>query len=188
LPATLLTRRPDLLSAERSLEASFKSLESARASRLPTLSLTGALSGASTQLSELLDSENAAWQLAGNLLGPLFDGGLRRGQIDEQSAVRVEALERYAQTALIAFQEVENGLDQYRVLARREEALETAAAAANEALRLARLRYREGETDLLDVLTIQSTTFSADSALVTVRRERLVEWVNLNLALGGSWE
>lgn len=187
LPAGLLVRRPDIIASELSLAASFKNLEAARASRLPTLSLTGALSGASSELSEVLDSDNAGWQLATSLLGPLFDAGLRRSQIEEGAAARSEALEAYVQTVLTAFQEVENGLDQIAILERRERALRDAAEAANRALSLARLRYREGETDLLDVLTIQSTTFTADSALVTVQRERLDQWVNLNLALGGSW-
>jgi NodT family efflux transporter outer membrane factor (OMF) lipoprotein len=188
LPAGLLVRRPDLVASELSLAASFKNLEAARASRLPTLSLTGALSGASSELSEVLDSDNAGWQLATSLLGPLFDAGLRRSQIEEGAAARSEALEGYVQTVLTAFQEVENGLDQIAILERRERALRDAAEAANRALSLARLRYREGETDLLDVLTIQSTTFAADSALVKVQRQRLDQWVNLNLALGGSWK
>ena len=88
---------------------------------------------------------------------------------------------------LTAFEEVESSLDQNVVLREREAALAEAALEANRAFSLARIRYEEGETDLLDVLTIQSTAFAADSALVSVRRALLDEWINLNLALGGDW-
>ncbi|MEM1433134.1 MAG: efflux transporter outer membrane subunit [Pseudomonadota bacterium] len=187
LPAELLTRRPDIVAAELALAARFKDVEAAKASRLPTLSLTGSLTGSSPELSEVLESDTAAWQLASNLLGPLFDAGLRGAQIDQAQAAQLQQLEGYAQTVLTAFQEVENSLDQSTILKRRETALTAAATAANRALELARLRYQEGETDLLDVLTIQTTTFNADSALVNVQRLRLDEWIRLNLALGGNW-
>ncbi|MEM7451604.1 MAG: TolC family protein, partial [Pseudomonadota bacterium] len=78
--------------------------------------------------------------------------------------------------------------DQNRVVAVRVKALQEAADAQNRAFELAQLRYEEGETDLLDVFVVQSNTLSADAAVVTARREQLDEWINLNLALGGSWE
>lgn len=187
LPAALLERRPDIIAAELALAASFGSLEAARAARAPTLSLTGARDGLSGELRSVLDATNAGWRLAANFLGPVFDGGLRRARIEEADAERLATLEDYAQTVLTAFREVEGSLDRSQLLRRREQSLRAAARAANRALALARLRYEEGATDLLDVLTIQSTTFAADSALVAVARERLDEWINLNLALGGGW-
>ena len=66
--------------------------------------------------------------------------------------------------------------------------MRVAAEEANKALRIARLRYDEGETDLLDVLTIQQRVFSSDADLVSIERSRLDAWINLNLALGGNWE
>ena len=74
------------------------------------------------------------------------------------------------------------------MLRRRRAELEQSAAQANEALRLAQLRYNEGETDLIDVLNIQNRVLGAESSLITVKRSQLTERVNLNLALGGSWE
>ena len=70
----------------------------------------------------------------------------------------------------------------------RREDLAESASEANKALNIAQIRYNEGETDLLDVLTIQQRVFSADSNSVRIERERLDEWVTLNLALGGPWE
>ena len=188
VPSALLERRPDIIAAEMSVASAFSSLNATRATRLPSFNLTGSLDVGAFDIEDVLDLDNGTWSLATTLLGPLFDAGLRRAQIDEATATQRQAIANYARTALNAFQEVENSLDQNVVVALRVTALRDAADAQNRAFDLARLRYEEGETDLLDVLVVQSNTLSADSALVSVRREQLDEWINLNLALGGSWE
>ncbi|MEM6808219.1 MAG: efflux transporter outer membrane subunit [Pseudomonadota bacterium] len=188
VPSTLLERRPDLVAAELDVGAAFSDVGATKATRLPTFSLSGALDIAALDFSDAIDPDNGTWSLATALLGPLFDAGLRRAQIDAASAVQRQAIAAYAQAVLNALQEVENSLDQNRVVAVRVKALQEAADAQNRAFELAQLRYEEGETDLLDVFVVQSNTLSADAAVVTARREQLDEWINLNLALGGSWE
>ena len=79
-------------------------------------------------------------------------------------------------------------MDQSVVLRERDAALNQAAGQARKAFGIAQLRYNEGETDLLDLLTIQRRVFTAESNHIGVERARLDQWVNLNLALGGSWE
>ena len=119
---------------------------------------------------------------------PLIDGGLRESQVDQATAEQKQAIAAYGQAALDAFQEVESSLDQNVVLRDRAVALREAADEANRALRIVRLRYDEGETDLLDVLTIQQRVFTSDADLVSIERARLDEWIGLNLALGGDWQ
>ena len=187
-PAGILERRPDLVAADRRVAAAFNSLDQAKAARLPAISLSSSVGGASNQLANAINPTNLAWTAAGNLLAPLFDGGLREAQVEEANAEQRQAIAAYGQAALEAFREVETSLDQNQVLKTRESSLKEAAEGANEALRIVQLRYNEGETDLLDVLTIQQRVFSADSSQVSIERERLEEWVTLNLALGGSWE
>ncbi|MEL7545128.1 MAG: efflux transporter outer membrane subunit [Pseudomonadota bacterium] len=188
VPSTLLERRPDIVAAERNVASAFNSLDQAKAAQMPTISLTGSLGGASSDLSNLLNPTNLAWQAATSIAAPLIDGGLRQSQVDQASADQKAAIASYGQAALDAFSEVEISLDQNVVLRTRAEALRESADEANKALRIAQLRYEEGETDLLDVLTIQQRVFTADSNLVNIERSRLDEWVGLNLALGGDWE
>ena len=187
LPSTLLERRPDIVAAELNVAAAFNNISAAQAARLPTISLTSSINGASSELSDVLDPENVAWQVIGNLVGPLFDGGLRKGAVDAARGQQEQAVGAYAQAVLTAFQEVEGSLDQNQVLRKRVAVLREAATQAQRAFELAQIRYEEGETDLLDVLTIQSTAFAADSALVAAERALLDEWIALNLALGGDW-
>jgi len=188
VPSELLERRPDIVAAERRVAAAFNATAQSRAARLPTVGLTGELGGASGSLSDLLDPANVAWRLGANLLAPIFDGGTRREAVEIATAEQEQALAAYGQAALNAFSELETNLDQGVVVAQRAVDLEEAAREAENAFRIASLRYDEGEEDLLSVLTIQQRVISAKSALSSVERLLLEQRVNLNLALGGSWD
>ena len=188
LPSDLLERRPDIIASERRVAASFNSLDQAKAARMPSVSLTGSLGGSSGDLTNLINPTNIAWQAATSLVAPLIDGGLRESQVEQATAEQSQAIAAYADAVLNAFQEVEGSLDQTVVLRDRAVSLEEAAREANNALRIANLRYEEGETDLLDVLTIQQRVLSNEGDVVSIERAQLDEWIALNLALGGSWE
>ncbi|MEL7198681.1 MAG: efflux transporter outer membrane subunit [Pseudomonadota bacterium] len=188
LPAQLLERRPDVIAAERRVAAAFAGLDQARSAQLPMVSLTASGGGTSTDLFDILNGPSLLWSVAGNVLQPIFDGGLRAAQVEEADANRRAAVALYASTALGALREVEDNLDQVQVLAAREDILEAAAEQSSTAYLLAQLQYEEGEIALIDVLNIQQRLFAAERNLVSVRRARIEQWVALNLALGGSWE
>ncbi|ACT58334.1 efflux transporter outer membrane subunit [Hirschia baltica] len=186
-PSDLLERRPDIIAAERNVAASFESLHMAKVANLPSISLIGSVDGASSDLADILNPANVAWQAVTSIAAPLIDGGRNEAEILQASAEQKQAIAVYGQTALDAFSEVEEALDQNVVLKQRVAALRESADKAEEALRIANLRYNEGETSLIDVLTIQQRVFQADANLVNVQQLRLSQWVKLNLALGGSW-
>ena len=137
-------------------------------------------------MSNILSSENVVWQLGTNLFAPIFDGGKLCAQVKITTAEQKQALAAYGQAALTAFGEVETSLDQDAVLHTRETELQEAIEQANKAYRIVKLRYKEGETDLLDVLTIRQRMITAKSNLISVQRLLLAQRVNLNLALGGN--
>jgi len=188
VPSEILERRPDLVSAERQIAAAFNATAEAKAARLPKLSLTSSIGGASSSLGDVLNPGNVAWQAGANLLAPLFDGG--RGKLDVKIAKveQKQAIANYAQTALTAFSEVENNLDQGGVLADRVAALEEVVSQSNKAYGIAKLRYDEGDLELLDTLTLQQQAITAESNLLSVKRAQLEQRINLYLALGGSWD
>lgn len=187
VPSDLLERRPDVVAAERQVAAAFNAVNQAQAARLPTLSLTGTIGGASDSLSSLLSPSNIAWRLGTNLLAPIFDGGRRREAVNIATAEQTQALAQYGDVALRAFAETETALDQGVALEQRLNELKEATHQASNAYRIAELRYKEGETNLLDLLTIQQRVIAARSTLSSVQRLLLEQRVNLNLALGGSW-
>jgi len=188
LPSQLLERRPDVIAAERRVAAAFANLDQAKAAQLPLVSLTASGGSTSTDLFNILNGPSLLWSIAGNVLQPIFDGGLRGAQEDEADANKRAAIAAYASTALSALRDAEDNLDQVQVLARRELILENAAERSGTAYALTQLQYAEGEVDLIDALNIQQRLFAAERNLVTIRRVRVEQWVALNLALGGSWE
>lgn len=186
IPSAILERRPDIVSAERQIAAAFDVTDQAQAARLPRFALTGSISGF-TNPSSLQDPDNFVWQVAANLMTPLFDGGMRKIDVEIATVEQQQAILNYAQTTLSAFSEVENNLDQGRVLAGRATALKKAYVQSNIAYRIASLRYREGESDLLDTLRVQQQVIFAESDLLSVQRSQLEQRINLHLSLGGSW-
>lgn len=187
LPSEILERRPDLIAAERRIAATISNVNQARAARLPQILLTGNLGRSSNDLSNLLSAGTSPFSLATSLLVPLFDGGANAAAIEINTADQEQAVAAYAEAALNAFSDVETTLDQGQVLINRQNALNTASEEADEALRLANISFNVGETDILDVLSIQARVLSAQSNLLSVERSQLEQFIDLNLALGGDW-
>jgi NodT family efflux transporter outer membrane factor (OMF) lipoprotein len=188
LPAELVARRPDLVSAERRLAAADQRWVAARRALYPRLSLTASGGTSSAELEDLLDGDFSVWSLAANLAQPIFQGGRLRAGVELADAVADEALARYADSVLTAFAEVESALAAEQYLADREGHLAEAARQLVAAERLAQDRYRLGVGDYLAVLESQTRAFVAQSKLITLRRARLTNRIDLHLALGGGFE
>ncbi len=187
LPSELVTRRPDLVAAERRLAAAGQRIREARASLYPQVRLTASGGTASSELSDLLDKDFRVWNVVGNLLAPLFQGGRLRAGVDLARANVQQALALYAEAVLRAFSEVETALASERILAERETALREAVEQSRAAYGISQQRYAGGLVDIVTLLDAQQRLFAAESQLLGVRRARLEARVNLHLALGGGF-
>ena len=188
LPAELVGRRPDLVAAERRIAAARERLNIARAELYPRLSLTGGTGTATSALGDLINGDFGVWSLLGNLLQPVFQGGRLRAGVDQAEARAAEQLAAYANTALQAFAEVETALAAEEFLSDRERHLATSVAQSRAAESLADDRYRTGLTDYVTVLESQRLALQAEGDLISARRQRLENRVDLYLALGGGFD
>ena len=186
VPAELLERRPDLVAAERRVATAFNRTTSAKAARLPQIALTGSFGGSSSVLSEIADPTNVFWNLASNLIAPIFDGGGRKADVEIATAEQEEALAQYKKAALAAFADVENALSNEQTLLKRVLALQEAYKQARVAEQIAELKYEQGDGVLLDVLQIKRSAISTNIERLRAEQELLSERVNLYLALGGN--
>ncbi len=187
LPAELVTRRPDLAAVDRRLEAAGLGIRQARAALYPRLSLTGSAGRLGGEVGDLLDSDFSVWSIASSLLAPLFQGGRLRAGVELAEARYEELAERYAQTVLRAFAEVELALAAEEHLAGQAAALAVAAEQSAEAERQAEDRYRAGLGPYLAVLEAQRQAADTRSRLLETRRQLLDARVDFHLALGGGW-
>lgn len=187
LPATLLTRRPDLAAAEADLVAAAADVHVARTSLLPSISLSGS-GGLSS--AELLSLTNPATSVSAALsMGlTLFDAGRRNAQIQTARSQQRVAVETYAAAVRSALKEVDDALGNADVGARQELSQQETVAQARRSLELSELRYREGADDLLSVLDSQRVLFQAQDSLIQTRLSRLNAALDLYRALGGGWQ
>lgn len=188
LPALLLSRRPDLVAAERRLAASDQRLSEARKNLLPSISLTASGGVSTSELRDLLDPEQTVWNLAGNFAQPVFQSGRLRNDVKRSRANREEAIMVYGQTVLQAFLEVEDALAAENYLAAQEKALRTSAEESIEAEKLALEEYGKGLAGIITVLESQRRSFNAQSSLIQVSSQRLQNRLDLYLALGGDFD
>jgi NodT family efflux transporter outer membrane factor (OMF) lipoprotein len=188
MPSELLERRPDVVAAERRVAAAFYSVEEAKAAMLPRISLIGAVNSISSEVFVLKERDNPVWSAGGTLLAPLFLGGQLQSQVEIRTAEQKQALAEYGRIGARAFGEVENALAAEFTLAEREALLKQAVADNARALELAEVRYRVGSGDLRAVQQQSLALSAARTTLLRVQSERLVQRVNLHLAVGGGFE
>jgi len=187
LPSELLERRPDVVAAERRVAAAFNLTEEARAARLPTLSLKASGSTLSSDLLLMKERDDFVWGYGGRIVAPLYLGGSLEAQIRLRTAEQQEAVADYGRTASAAFADVERSLASSSALEKRQPLLAAAVSDNQQALALAQTRYRIGTADLRSVEQQQLAVAAAKTSLLRVQGERLVQRVNLYLALGGSF-
>ena len=148
LPAELVRRRPDVVSAERRIAAARQRLQVARRDLYPRISLTANTGTATGELKDLVKRDFGVWTLLGNVIQPLLQGGRLRAAVDRAEARAAEELAVYANTALQAFSEVETALAAEEYLVQRERYLSVSAEQSRAAEIIADDRYRSGARQL----------------------------------------
>ena len=187
IPADLIARRPDLIAAELRLHASGLRAQAARKQLLPSITLTGQLNTNGPQLSDLIDPERLAGAFAGGLAQPIFQGGRLKANAKSQRALAEASLLSFAQTALRAYEEVENALAAETLLAIREQAFRLAFEEARAAEELTEKRYIGGAATIFNRLDAQTRRISAESAYILAQQQRVVNRIGVHVAIGGDF-
>ena len=187
LPASLLTRRPDIAEAEASLLAAHANLDAARAQFLPAVGLTGNGGFASSAISGLINPSNLAWSVGTSLLQTVFDGGRLGSGRDLAAGQEAEMVAGYRKTVLSALSDVESALGSTASFTDQERLTAKQVKSAEEAFAISELQYREGVIDLLTLLQTEQSLFSSQDQLVQMKLARLQAGVGLYRALGGGW-
>jgi outer membrane protein, multidrug efflux system len=188
VPSQLVSRRPDLVSLEKTMLSAGAGWAEAKTALYPSFNLTGSMGTSTDNFLKILNPEYFIWSLAGSIVQPIFNGGRLRAQVDLQDALAGQAASNWASAVLKAFQEVETAMDSEVFLAEQENALAEAARQSTAALNLAQKQYEGGLTAFVTVLESQRRSLDSESSLLTIRRQKLDARVDLHLALGGGLE
>ncbi len=186
VPSQLLQRRPDIAQGEREMAAANAGIGVSRAAFYPdiTISLLGGFQDTGFSLASL---PNSLWTIGAGSVLPLFQGGLRRAELQRTWSQYEQSVDAYRSTVLGAFQEVEDGLTLTAQLGTEAQEQQQAVAAADRAQAMTLALYTGGLTNYLDAVVAQVTALTAQIAEVEVETARLQAAVSLVRAVGGGW-
>jgi NodT family efflux transporter outer membrane factor (OMF) lipoprotein len=187
LPSELINRRPDVRQAEQQLKSAGYSVEAARAAFFPNISLTGQLGFESAALHALFGPGAWFYTAAASLTQPLFDGGTLLGQFELQKGLQEQFLQAYRKSVLSAFSNVEQALIAVEQTGAQERIQENVVKASRRAFTLSEQQMNSGTVNMVTLLQVEQTLFTAEDQLVQVRLARLLAVVSLFQALGGGW-
>jgi multidrug efflux system outer membrane protein len=188
LPSRLLERRPDIRQAEQQLIAANARIGAARAQFFPQFLITASGGVGGSDFSTIFDPNGRLIFSFAALTQPIFEGGRLRGQLQLSEETKKEMVLNYQKTIAGAFRDASNALIAVKKQRTTREQQQKLVAAAQDAVRLARMRYHAGATNYLEVLTTDSNLFSAQLNLVNSREGEAQSLAELYAALGGGWE
>ncbi|AXA89810.1 efflux transporter outer membrane subunit [Massilia sp. YMA4] len=188
VPSDVLQRRPDVLSAERTLQAANANIGAARAAFFPRISLTATAGSASTALSGLFKAGSGAWSFVPQVTLPIFTAGANQANLDIAKAERDIALAQYDKAIQSAFREVADALAQRGTLDERVASQAALAEASAKSYRIYEARYQKGADSYQTSLTSQRNLYAAQQGLITARLAKATNQVTLYKVLGGGWQ
>ena len=188
LPATLLSQRPDIVVAEQQLVAETARVGVAEAFRYPAISVSGSIGLVVDELTDFNANEAKAWNVAADLLQPIFNSGKLKAQSRAQASRAEQSVNAFVATVQQALREVEDSLIAIRTLRTEHQARSRQVVAARNAARLSRARYDAGVVDYLELQDAERTSFASELDESASRQAALSAVVDLYKALGGGWE
>ena len=187
MPVDLLLRRPDVRSAELSVNAQAALLGASKADWLPKVFLKGSFGYAARDLKDLTKSKSMTYEIAPSLNWTIFNGGqlvnatrLAKAQLDE-------AINQFNQTVLTAVQETDNAMNSYRNSIKQIVALREVRNQGIETLKLSLELYKQGLSPFQNVLDAQRSLLSYENQLVQAQGSSLLQLIAIYKALGGGW-
>lgn len=181
--AGLLRRRPDVRAAERRMAADATRIGVAMADLYPTISFGGTVGYAD------INGGGDGFTFS---LGPLISWSfpnvsVARARVRQAEARAQASLAAFDGTVLTALKEVEQVLATLQSEKERAAALGEASRRAEQAFRLAEMRYKSGSVAYLDVLVAQRAFMDVRLSEAETHRQLASLQVDLFKALGGGW-
>lgn len=187
LPTDLVSRKPELIASWYQLLAKNSALAYAHKQRFPSVSITASISDDQDDISDLLSSSSLGWSLLGSLAMPLFNAGKLEANEERARIELKQAEQSYLSTLHSAFVTVENAVTQEESLKKRYQVMLKAQANAIAAQTLSFEQYQSGLVDYITVLDAQSRSYDAQSTVIQLQNQLIINRVNLHLALGGNF-
>ncbi len=182
IPSDVLKNRPDIIAAKHRLSSAQWEISAAKADFLPSFELTAKALFSSGELDLLF--HNWVATLAASIAGPVFDGGVRKAELERVKAAAQEQLNLYAKTVAGAIREVEDSLIKIEKQDAYIQLLEEELSVARITLKDARIQYLNGQSSYLNVLSTWTSIERLERQLVGERATYIKDRIGLHKALG----
>ncbi|MBP6950701.1 MAG: efflux transporter outer membrane subunit [Alphaproteobacteria bacterium] len=187
LPSCLAQQRPDIKAAEALLHSACAQVGVATANLFPQFTITGGYGGLADRIERIFDPRSIVWNLVGNVLQPIFQGGLLIEKRKAAIAGFEQALAQYKQTILQAFQNVADTLQALENDAKQLHIQTDAEQAAWQTLKLTKVQYKVGAVGYLNLLNAENQYQQARIGRIQAEATRYADTAALFQALGGGW-
>jgi len=187
LPSALVRQRPDIRASEALLHAASAQVGVATANLFPKINLTGSVGNVSNKFSNLFAPNNNVWNLGGQLLQPLFQGGALQANRRAAVAAFEAAGAQYKQTVLKAFQNVADTLRALETDAQALRAQQQAETAALSNLNITQKQFKLGGVSYIALLNAQQQYQQTRVNRIQAQAMRYTDTAALFQALGGGW-
>lgn len=187
VPVDLLSRRPDVRQAEMALAQAFYSVNSAKASFYPNLTLSGALGWTTDAGRIALDPGSLIANFIAGLAQPVFGRGVNKARLQAAEAQYQQAAYGFRQSLLDAGVEVNNALTLWQTAKKRVELDKKQIVHLKAAVWNTQLLMKHGNAEYLEVLTAQKNLLQAELTEASDRFDEIQSIINLYQALGGGY-
>ncbi|KAA0992808.1 efflux transporter outer membrane subunit [Dyadobacter aurulentus] len=189
VPAALLSRRPDVRSAEMSVLIANAQLGVAQANMYPTLAITASGGIESFRASNWFNIPGSLFGIAaGTIARPIFARRQLKTAVEVAKTQREQSVIEFKQSILNAVGEVSNSLVQTAKLTEQDSIANHQVEILQQAITNAQLLYKSDMANYLEVITAQGNALQAELNLAFIRSQSMVARVELYRSLGGGWQ
>lgn len=186
-PDLVLTRRPDIVSAEKKMESARLNIAAARKAFLPSINLSAGLFFFGSKFTDALKWDNHATLQSVSVSQPFTDLYKNYASLNVQKARQKQQLQDYRRVSLNALKDVEDTLAQLRASYQNLGNAEQRQALTAHELELTNSRYQQGLVPKLNVLQGQSELIQYQQRAVQGKMGAAIATVNLYKAIGGGY-
>ncbi len=187
VPSQLLERRPDVAAAERKLAEDNATIGIGYGAFFPSVNISASGGYETSNAAHIVDWPSRFWSVGPSISQVLFNGFLYRAQLHQYVAIYNADLATYRQTALTAFQQVEDSLAGTRIYSEQILKQQEAVQSAQQYLQLETTRYNQGIDPYVDVMLAQTTLLGDQTTLNSLQVDEMLSSVQLVESLGGGW-
>ena len=189
LPASMVSRRPDVRSNEMALIAANAQVGVAQANMYPALNISAGTGLESFKASNWFSIPNSLFGLAaGTIVQPVFKRKELKTQFEVAKLQREEAVIQFRQSVLRAVGEVSDALVLLDKLNQQQQIAVGQVDTLQHAILNARLLFKSDLANYLEVITAQASALQAELNLASIQRQQLSALVELYRSLGGGWK